>query len=99
MGLLLLAQRLRGNPSRRPVSLSTRESKVPKPHQICNLNDHGTASFQQKASETLTALLPVSKEILCSRLALSRRFSEEHGAGRRGYISEFWSSFPRVCRA
>src|SRR5213592_1313172 len=35
-------------PSDEPVSLSAREIKVPKPRQICNLNDHGTASFQQK---------------------------------------------------
>src|SRR5437763_8835678 len=52
MGLLLPAQRFRSNPSRKPVSLSTRDSKVPKPRQICNLNDHGTLSFQQKASKT-----------------------------------------------
>jgi hypothetical protein len=39
-------------PSDEPVSLSAREIKVPKPRQICNLNDHGTASFQQKASES-----------------------------------------------
>ncbi|PYI47563.1 MAG: hypothetical protein DMF11_05940 [Verrucomicrobia bacterium] len=61
MGLLLPAQRFRSNPSRKPVSLSTRDSKVPKPRQICNLNDHGTASFQQKASATLTAATVVSK--------------------------------------
>jgi hypothetical protein len=49
MGLLLPAQRFRSNPSRKPVSLFARDSKVPKPRQICNLNDHGTVSFQQKA--------------------------------------------------
>src|SRR6266496_5655238 len=38
-------------PSDEPVSLFAREIKVPKPRQICNLNDHGTASFQQKRSK------------------------------------------------
>src|SRR2546421_12674363 len=46
MGCSSPTQRLRGI----PVSPPTRDSKVPKPRQICNLNDHGTASFQQKAS-------------------------------------------------
>jgi hypothetical protein len=37
-------------PSDEPVSPFAGEIKVPKSRQICNLNDHGTASFQQKAS-------------------------------------------------
>jgi hypothetical protein len=50
MGCSSPAQRLCGNPSGKPVLPSAKDSKVPKPRQICNLNDHGTASFQQKAS-------------------------------------------------
>src|SRR5260370_34575487 len=55
-------------PSDEPVSLSAREIKVPKPRQICNLNDHGTASFQQKHPKANRARWCV-KEI-CSRCPL-----------------------------
>src|SRR6184192_2840710 len=64
MGLLLLAQRLRGNPSGKPVSLSTRDSKVPKPRQICNLNDHETALVPAKSVRKLTARVRLSKKFL-----------------------------------
>src|SRR5436189_2122058 len=65
----MLAALSLAEPSDEPVSLSAREIKVPKPRQICNLNDHGTASFQQKRPQANRARWCV-KEI-CSRCRLS----------------------------
>ncbi|PYI43015.1 MAG: hypothetical protein DMF12_04965 [Verrucomicrobia bacterium] len=49
MGLLFASPAPPRRAERQTGLLSARDSKVPKPRQICNLNDHGTASFQQKA--------------------------------------------------
>src|SRR5438874_12507517 len=83
-------------PSDEPVSLSAREIKVPKPRQICNLNDHGTASFQQKRPKANRARWCV-KEICYGRDITPRGPGAVAGASLLYRIRLLLgSSFPRV---
>src|SRR2546430_994640 len=77
-------------------------TKSPRAASNRNLNDHGTASFSQKACETLAVRPLVSKEFVTVAAALSAA-PKRNVSQRRGYNSSYRirpllisSGFPRV---